>query len=253
MTATLQVVRRSPLEADAAALWLKRLNPENHFLASDRTAVASLISGSRTLRRGATLLREGEPEVSAVLVVEGFLCRAKAAADGRRQIVAILVPGDLCDGDIGLFRGMDTSVSALSNTVVALIPVAALDRVRSSCPNIDRALRTLAGQDAAIAREWVTNLGARSARARVAHLICELVWRLREAGLVRDHRCALPITQEDIADATGLSIVHTNRVLQELRRAGLIVLETARLDVRDLDGLEEGGEFSEDYLQRRLR
>jgi len=101
----------------------------------------------------------------------------------------------------------------------------------------------------AIQREWAINLGRRVAFERVAHLFCEIIERLRPVGMVEGNSCVMPVTQMDLADATGLSVVHLNRTVQELRASGLIVLRDRTLTITDLDALKDAALFSPSYLQ----
>ncbi len=102
--------------------------------------------------------------------------------------------------------------------------------------------------DASIFREWMISIGRRDAFARLSHLLCELLVRMRAVELAQDHSCKLPITQSEFGDALGLSTVHINRTLQEIRKAKLITLKGDTLKVLDWDGLQKAGEFDPAYL-----
>ncbi|WP_257165798.1 Crp/Fnr family transcriptional regulator [Bradyrhizobium sp. SRS-191] len=197
---------------------------------------------------GQELAAEGDAAVTIRMMLTGWAVRYKTLEDGRRQIVNLALPGDTCDAQIYLVKRLDHSIAALTP-----VSYAELDRERfESLIACDRKLaeafwcETLS--NAAIQREWTLNLGRRDAYERVAHLLCEVMTRLRAVGLVDGDSCAFPITQMDLADATGLSVVHVNRTLQELRSAGLIVLRDRTLTVPDLDALMETALFTPDYL-----
>ena len=183
-----------------------------------------------------------------LLVIKGFACRYKLRADGTRQIVAYLLPGDMCDPDGPLLDRADHFVGTLSACTVATVPREALVTVMQDFPAIARAVRIASLVDEATLREWLLNVGRRTAEERLAHLFCEVLLRMRAVGLVDGNRCDLPATQTDLADTTGLSVVHVNRVLQEMRRQRLIALSAGKLEILDLPRLRALAEFKPNYL-----
>jgi CRP-like cAMP-binding protein len=183
------------------------------------------------------------------LIVDGFACRSMLLPDGRRQITAFLIPGDFCNLRTLHTNRMDFGVAALDRCHVAHIARQKLSEIIEKYPRIGLALWRDTIIDAAIYRQWLTNIGRRSAYARIAHLICELCSRLQAVGLVRQHSYELPMTQADIADATGLSVVHVNRTLRQLRVDGLIKFQSRSLCVLDWPRLQTVGEFDPTYLQ----
>ena len=168
------------------------------------------------------LVREGERATHCQLLIEGFACRYKLSEDGARQIVAFHIPGDFVDLTSLLLGRMDHSVAAVTAVQVAAIPHATLLGWLRSCPDLAQLLWRDTLIDAAVFREWVVNVGRRPAHQRTAHLLCELVARMRSVGLARGEVCDLPISQVKLADALGLSPVHVNRMIQDLRGEGLI-------------------------------
>ena len=142
--------------------------------------------------------------------------------DGRRQIVAFFVPGDFCDMNVYILREMDHSVAAVTPIKIAEIARDDFEELTGTHPRVLQALYWYELVMAAIQREWTLNLGQRTAYERIAHLLCEMFLRLESVGLTRGNSCDFPMTQVDIADASGLTAVHVNRTLQELRRDGLI-------------------------------
>ena len=198
------------------------------------------------------LIREGEKPKGVFLVMEGFASRHKIRADGRRQITAYLVPGDICDLDVALLGAMDHTITTLSACFVVRVEPDTVAELMDH-PQVARALRMTTLVDEATLREWVVNVGCRSAVERIAHLFCELHLRMQAVGLATGDSFELPITQADLADTAGLSAVHVNRSLQELRRRGLIEFRSKRLRILNLHGLRTIAEFKEDYLHLGAR
>jgi len=194
------------------------------------------------------IISEGERPIDATLVLSGWAYRHKHLEDGRRQIIAFFVPGDLCDHNVFILREMDHSVSTMTPVSVAALSREALEDVSAKHPRIAQGLQWDALVAAAIQREWTVSIGQRSATERVAHLLCEQFVRLKIVDLVHGNSCDFPVTQADLADATGLSNVHVNRTLQDLRSAGVIELKARTLTVPDLDALMRVALFNPGYL-----
>ncbi len=216
---------------------------------ADKEALEQLASQRmRVLSAREDIVREGEKPRLVHVILSGWACRYKVLEDGRRQITAFLVPGDIGDLRMFILREMDHSLGALTGARVAEIPGDALLELTDRHPRIARALWWNSLVEEAVAREWVTSLGQRSAQERMAHLLCELFLRLRGAGLAEDGSCELPVTQADLADALGMSAVHVNRTLQEMRESGLVVWKGKRLTIPDLDVLRATALFNPNYL-----
>jgi CRP-like cAMP-binding protein len=194
------------------------------------------------------ILVEGERPRRVNLVLDGWAYRYKHLEDGRRQIMAFLVPGDICDLRMFILREMDHSVAALTRVTIAEVPSDVLLELTDNSPRLSRALWWNSLVEEAIAREWTTNLGQREAIERLSHLFCELFIRLRGVGLAHGTSCELPITQEQLGDATGMSTVHVNRTLQEMRDQGLITLKGKTLTIPDLARLKAVAMFNPNYL-----
>jgi CRP-like cAMP-binding protein len=219
-------------------------------LSEQEAAAIRAVAGGpvRSLPKGRDLLTQGELPTKYCLVVGGWAYAYKILEDGRRQILSLLLPGDICDiGNLAL-RRMDHSVGALTSLSVVDIAHVAMRQMMAEHPNIAEALWTRAFVAASIQREWTLNLGQRSAVERIAHLFCELLTRLGDTGNAADRSFHLPLRQSDIADATGLTTVHVNRVLKQLRDGGLITLSTRTLQIHDFAGLSEIALFTPDYL-----
>jgi CRP-like cAMP-binding protein len=193
------------------------------------------------------IVSDGSQPTDISLISEGFACRYKLLGDGRRQITALLIPGDICDLRALLLGRMDHAVAALTSCQIAVIPHQKLLETIERYPRLGFALWADTMLDGAIYRRWLTNIGRTPAYARIAHLLCELSIRLQAVGRV-EHGIQLPLTQTDIGDAMGLSTVHVNRTLQQLRAQGLITLHSRVLVVRDWRRLRAAAEFDSSYL-----
>ncbi|MCP3410212.1 Crp/Fnr family transcriptional regulator [Bradyrhizobium sp. CCGB01] len=228
----------------------RRLNALRILSAEARASLEyAMLEGLERAGSGEDLISEGDPVDSVRVVLSGWLCRYKTLEDGRRQIVNFVFPGESCDAHAYLLSVMDHSIATLT-------PVIYTEIKRTRFESLVAADRTLAEAfwcetlvNNAVQREWAINLGRRVALERVAHLFCEIFERLRPVGMVDGNSCLMPITQMDLADATGLSVVHLNRTVQELRASGLIVLRERTLTINDLDALKDAALFSPSYLQ----
>jgi CRP-like cAMP-binding protein len=217
---------------------------------ADRAAIAALPMTVRRFEGGEDLVIEGDALSQCRLLISGLAYRHKTLRDGRRQIMSFYVPGEVCDVE-GLLLAMDHSVSALSRAEVGFIPHPAMEALLDNHPAVARAMWRCEMVESAIAREWMVGMGRRTAYARIAHLFCETYARLKALGLVEGARCRFPITQTHLSDSLGLSVVHTNRVLQALRRDGLLSFRGGELIVHDWPGLQAAGEFDPAYLHLR--
>jgi CRP-like cAMP-binding protein len=216
---------------------------------AERDALRHLSRNAKIYRRGTELIAEGDKPVSIFLLLEGWAFRFKHLADGRRQITAYLVPGDMCDVQIFLFEKMDHSIGVLSDAKVVKIPAVELLALMDRFPRIERALHWATLVDEATLREWLLNVGQRSAKQKLAHLFCELSIRLQVVGLVDDCGCyTIPPIQSELADTTGMTTVHVNRSLQSLRADCVIATKNGKLTILDFKRLAQVADFNEDYL-----
>jgi CRP-like cAMP-binding protein len=195
------------------------------------------------------ITHQGDRPSRCTLVLGGFLYTHKRVSGARRQITSFLIPGDLVDLQALYLHSIDYNLSALGSAVVAFLPHAALKEMLDRSPQLTQVFWRETFIEAAIFREWVTNVGRRESVVRVAHLICELAARLQAVDLARDLCFAIPLTQAELADACGISSVHANRVVQELRRLGLVEWDSKQVRILDWDGLVRIGDFSAEYLQ----
>lgn len=204
---------------------------------------------------GRTIVRAGVTISNCTLLIDGVIARYKDLADGQRQIMELHVPGDFLDLHSFLLKRLEHNVGSLTPVRVALVPHEALREITESHAHLARLLWFSTLLDAAIHRERILSVGRRSAVSRIAHLLCELQVRLEIVGLSDGTRFALPLTQTDIADASGLTPVHVNRMLKQLRDEGLVTFRGGEVVVGDWDRLQRVAEFSPDYLflERRPR
>jgi CRP-like cAMP-binding protein len=194
------------------------------------------------------IAREGDKPKDVHLVLSGWACRYKQLEDGRRQVVSFFLPGDICDLNAFILKEMDHSIGTITSVTIADLSREFFEEIGHGYARIATAFWWESLVNSAIQREWTMSLGQRTASERMAHLLCEIFFRLRLAGLTRQDACDFPLTQADLADATGLSKVHVNRTLQELRSANLIVLKGKTLVVPDLERLMHAGLFNANYL-----
>ena len=206
------------------------------------------MGSTKSLAKSERLVREGDATSTMSILRQGLAYTYKTLSDGRQQNLAILTPGDVLDCSAYVAGIADASICALTPMTVAQIPHSALDGLIERIPGLARALwRDMVAADA-IAREWMVGMGRRSALENVAHRLCELFLRLKAADLASEDACEFPFTQIELADTLGLSVVHVNRVLQQLKRAALIKLDRGKLIIRDWDGLVQAGDFDPSYL-----
>ena len=209
------------------------------------------VAAAQRVRRVAPredIVHEGDKPRGVSVFLDGWACRYKTLEDGRRQIIAYFVPGDMGDLYNFVLREMDHSIAALTPLTVAEFSRETLDEMTARSPRIGQALWWETLVFASIQREWTVNLGLRTALERISHLLCELFFRLRAVGLADNDTCELPVTQVDLGETVGLSSVHVNRTLQELRASGLITLRDRTLIIHDLDALQTIALFNPSYL-----
>ncbi|MFC5082449.1 Crp/Fnr family transcriptional regulator [Microvirga arabica] len=214
----------------------------------ERQALEKLPMQVQVIKADQDIVREGDRPSRSCLLLSGFTCVYKITAGGKRQIVSFNIPGDIPDLQSLHLKVLDNSVATISQCRVGFITHDDLRDLCNRYPRITSAFWRETLIEAAIFREWVTNVGRREGVSRMAHVLCELLVRLKAVGLVEDHACDLPITQSEFADALGFTTVHVNRVLQQMRAEGLIVTQGTRLTIPDWDRLKQVGEFDPTYL-----
>src|SRR3954451_264484 len=229
-------------------LWLERFDA---LRTPDRQRIIDLPLKLVNFPADREVVSYGYPSPRCTLVLDGFLYSHKTVAGPRRQITSFFIPGDIVDLPTLYLPKVDHSISTLGPAVLAFVPHTALKEVLDVSPALAQAFWRETLMQSAIFQEWVVNLGRRDAFARLAHILCELTVRLQAIGLARDLSFAMPWTQIDVADACGISSVHSNRVIQALRHLGLVQWDSKRVKIRDWDALARLGDFNGDYLQYR--
>lgn len=213
----------------------------------DKAFVRNLKVRARDFAPRTDIISEGDDPSDVHLVETGFAFRYKDVESGKRQIVGLLVPGDLCDLHVFILKAMDHNIAAQSPTRVVLIPrESILDLLER--PSISKALLMATLVDEATLRDWIANIGQRNADARIGHFFCELHARLKVVGLTSDGRLSLPLTQTQLGETLGLSTVHINRSLQSLRERDLVLLKRGMLEIPDIYALQQMSGYRSNYL-----
>ena len=232
-----------PVQNPSARL-IKRLQRTCTLSAADVRAIEALPFHLREYGSDTDIVREGDRPSQSCLVVEGCLYRFNVVANGKRQVLSFNYPSDIPDLQSFHLGKMDHNLGTLTKSVVAFMPHDSLAELTDHHPRIAACLWRESHADAAITRQWIVNLGRRSALSRVAHLLCEQALRLKQIGLGDETGFPWFFTQAVLADATGLSVVHVNRMLQELRTKRLVgAYDSKRLTILDWDGLVAVAEF----------
>lgn len=216
--------------------------------AAERARVEAAISEIKTYRPRRIVARAGEPLMQSTLLLEGIMCRYLDDRAGLRQLVAIHVPGDFLDLHAFPLKTLDHDVATLTGATAAIVPHSELDAIANEMPGLTRKLWFSTLLDAAIHRAWLFRLGRLDATARVAHFLCETNARLVSAGLSDGRRFALGLTQADLAEICGLTTVHVNRVMRQLREEQLCVFRSSLVEILDLEKLTALGQFNPAYL-----
>ncbi len=236
-------------QADLAAPLVRKLEAIAKVPDSDKALLHKLRIATKHLGPGDNLVVVGDRPQFSALVISGMLCRYDFVEGGTRQIMSFHLPGDIPDLQSLYLHTMDHSLAAIGPATVGMIPHEDLHHAFERSFHLASVMWRETLIDAAIFRQWIGNIGGRNAIVAMAHLLSELVARGRSIGVIKDDmKFKLPLTQQDLADALGLSLVHINRTLRQLRRAGLITWEPGSLTVLDWDGLQAAGDFDPAYL-----
>lgn len=234
---------------------LMKLRARDVVTDEEEQVLREAISEVRQVGAGRTIVRAGVTLSECTLLIEGIVCRYRDLADGQRQIMELHVAGDFLDLHSFLLKQLEHNVSAMTAARYAVVPHDAIRAITETHPHLARMLWFSTLLDAAIHREKILSMGRRSAVARIAHLLCELFVRLRLVGLASDKSYGLPLTQSDLADATGLTSVHVNRMLRKLRDENVLTFRGGEVTIHDWDRLQQIAEFDPAYLflERRPR
>jgi CRP-like cAMP-binding protein len=227
---------------------IRKLESVSTLDAADHSALAGLPLRTQSVQAGVDVIPQGSKPTECCFVIDGWMSRYTIAGDGGRQIVSFHIAGDLPDRDSLHLPHLDHAIGSISAATIAFIPHTALTPLIRRRPNIAVALWRDAVVDAGVFRQWLTSVGRRTARQRVAHLICEMFTRMQGLGLTEGDHFAFPVTQAQLGDALGLSSVHVNRTLQALRTEGLISWKASVLTIHQHDALCTVAEFDPAYL-----
>lgn len=224
---------------------LQRLRPLSQV---DEAAIRALPVRVQSVRANTYLVREGDRVSECCILLDGYACRHKATSGGGRQIVSFHLAGDILDLQHIHLPRADHNVSTIADSVIAWVPVADLKRIALDHPQVTEALWQDTLICASVFREWVLNVGRRDAKSRVAHMLCEFAARRQAAGLGSPERFELPMTQEHIADATGLTSIHVNRMLRALSDEGVIARARREVRIADWPRMQQVADFHPEYL-----
>ncbi|NIJ35309.1 Crp/Fnr family transcriptional regulator [Sphingomonas oligoaromativorans] len=233
--------------------FVQKLQGYADLTATEILALEQATIHPRKLAAKHDLIREGDRPGPVFVMLEGWAFRYKILPSGTRQIMAFLMPGDCCDLHIGLLAEMDHSIQTVSSARVAMIPRAEMDRLMSEHGGIARAMYIAQLADEGTLRAWIVSMGRRSSLERVAHLMCELYVRGHAISLESGNAFALPLSQIMLADALGMTPVHINRILKQLRLTGAMQLRRGSVNILAPAKLAQIAGFDENYLHRRMR
>ncbi|MCP3053732.1 Crp/Fnr family transcriptional regulator [Aurantimonas marianensis] len=236
---------------EAQKALIRRLDLVAKLDNDDREALSRLPIAIREVGAGTDIVSEGQRVTQCCILIDGFTHRYRHTFEGKRQIIAFHVPGDIPDLHSLHINVMDHSFAATTRSKIGFVSHEAIWSLCLARPNVAAALWLETLIDGAIFREWIVGLGRLSGKSRTAHLLCELAMRLRSVGLAPDHVYCLPLTQHELADALGLTVVTVNRVLQEFKLEGLLDRDRSRMAIKNWPALARIGEFDSDYLHFR--
>ncbi len=229
-------------------LLIRKLSTHGQLSGEDRDAIRGLSFVPRTLEAGTYLVREGDPPSRCGVLISGFAYRQKHTGDGQRQIVALHIPGEAVDFQNLYLDVSDHSVQMLTRGEVAFVPRTDFQELIRTRAAVAHAILINVLVEGSIFREWVVNVGRRDARTRMAHLLCEFAIRMEAQGLAGSDGFELPITQEQLADAVGLTPVHVNRTLKALDAAGLITRNKRSIRFPAWERMRDVADFNQRYL-----
>ena len=239
-----------PFHGPETHLLLRKVESIALFVLSEdeKAALLALPLHVASFEAGQDIVREGDRPSQCFAILEGIVSTYKTTRAGKRQAMAYHVPGDVPDLQSLHLKVLDNSISAVGLCRVGFVQHDAIRHLMRAHPRLEAVFWRSTLIDAALVREWMLNVGRREAFARMAHLLCELITRLEVVGLYSDDTCLLPMTQPELADALGITPVHVNRTLRDLKAAGLVSLRSRRLTVHNWEGLKTAAEFDPTYL-----
>ncbi|MFC1458462.1 Crp/Fnr family transcriptional regulator [Microvirga arabica] len=227
---------------------IRRLERYDVLSDEEKQVLTSAIARFREVAADEDLVREGDRPTESIVLLDGFAARYKLLRNGRRQITALHVPGDFVDLHSYIQKKMDHGVVAMTPCRIGLVPHATLRKITDQHLHLGRLLWLHTLIDAATHREWLVAMGRRPAFNQIAHLLCELFLRLQTVGLTQDMSFELPLTQAELGDVLGLSTVHVNRIVQQLRAEELVTWRGETVTIEDWVRLQEVAEFDPTFL-----
>lgn len=227
---------------------LMKLRMRDDVSDEEEDALRAVVGPPQQVAAREVIIKAGEPLNRSTLLCEGLMGRFKDMRDGERQISELHVPGDFLDLHSFTLKSIDHGIIALTDCVIGWASHETLNRLTETFPHLARLLWMTTNLDAAIHRAWTVSLGRRDALSRTAHLFCELQVRLAVVGLAEEDGYTLPLTQVDLSECMGLTAVHMNRVLRDLRERKLVTFRGGRVQIHDLAGLQWVAEFTPNYL-----
>lgn len=230
-----------------AEVFIRKLEAFGPISEDDQLYLSRMRLECRRIAAGKPFIKSGDILGHVHILLDGFACRYKVLGSGRRQISAFILPGDFCDAHSLILKAADHSITTLCDCAVAYV---ARDKLAEMLerPGIAKALLFSSLIEESILREWIGNLGQRNAVQKMAHLFCEMYFRMKIVGLVTNNSFELPLSQAELGDTLGLSLVHTNKSLRKLREQNLLTFRSGKLHVLDIAGLEKVCQFSSTYL-----
>lgn len=232
---------------------LTRLRHYDSVSEEEEQALRGVMGEEVAFERGDTIVHAKEEQSCSNLLLEGLVVRSKDLRNGARQMLELSVAGDFIDLHSFTMKRLDHDIIALAPCRILLCPHETLAGTIDAHPHLGRLLWLMTVIDASIYREWMLSLGRRTALSRVANLFCELRVRLETVGLATEDGYALPLTQTDLSDLLGLTTVHINRTLRDLRERGVLTFKSRRVDIKDWDQLADLAEFDPFYLGLQTR
>ena len=214
----------------------------------EEQAIRDAVGEVRTYPADHVVIRAGQRIEASTLLLDGIMCRYKDLSEGQRQITELHVSGDFVDLHSFTLKRLDHNIMTLTPCRVAMVPHEKLGQITERFPHLTRLYWFTTNMDAAIHREWELSLGRRTALSRIAALFCEMRLRLEVVGMTEGETYALPLTQTDLAECLGLTPIHVNRTLKELREQGLVQFKSGRVTILDWDRLRDVAEFDPAYL-----
>jgi len=227
---------------------IRQLSAQGELSLEDQRAISSISMTLRSFTPGDYIGREGKSVSTCAILIRGFAVRQKFTRLGDRQIVSLHGPGDAINLQNAFLEFPDYDILSIEDCVVSFVDASAIRVLAAERPAVARSLLIGAFTEASTAREWMLNMGRRSARTRLAHFLCEYLDRMSLRRHSADEKYELRLTQEQIADATGMTAVHVNRMLKALQSEKLIKQLGRFLSVPNIAALMDAGEYNPRYL-----